>query len=162
LGGRPSFETSAPRSPQDEAVNGARHSNFNFIKLSRTFHKAGPNRLNRFERGARSCFCVRSQTVEAPVFKQRRKEVPKERRKAPRRVINRMAEFQTGLGALPRTCMITNISDTGARLFTEIVDVPERFTLSVSGEGVTSRHECRVVWRLGGELGVEFVGRRVG
>ena len=68
-----------------------------------------------------------------------------------------MAEFQAGMGSLPRSCMITNISDSGARLFTEIVDVPERFTLSVSGEGLSLRHECRVVWRLGGELGVEFV-----
>ena len=82
----------------------------------------------------------------------------KERRAAPRRVINRMAEFQAGLGSLPRQCMITNISDTGARLFSEILDIPDRFTLTVSGEGVTQRHECRLIWRLGGELGVEFLG----
>jgi hypothetical protein len=101
-------------------------------------------------------FCVPIRTVE-DVFKKR--SHLKERRKAPRRPINRTAEFQLGLGSLPRTCMVTDISDTGARLFTEIIDVPERFTLSVSGEGVTYRHECRVIWRLGGELGVEFVGR---
>lgn len=83
----------------------------------------------------------------------------KERRQAPRRAINRMAEFQAGLGSLPRACMVTNISDTGARLFTEIVDVPDRFTLSVTGEGGTVRRECRLIWRLGGELGVEFVDR---
>ena len=91
------------------------------------------------------------------MFKQKPKF--KERRNAPRRVINRMAEFQAGMGSLPRTCMVTDISDTGARLFTEIIDVPERFTLSISGEGVVYRHECRMVWRLGGELGVEFVER---
>lgn len=88
----------------------------------------------------------------------KRRPQVKERRKAPRRVINRMAEFQAGMGSLPRTCMVTNMSDTGARLFTEIIDVPERFTLSVTGEGVVYRHECRLVWRLGGELGVEFIG----
>ncbi len=91
------------------------------------------------------------------MFKKRPKF--KERRTAPRRVINQVAEFQCGLGSLPRTCRVTNISDTGARLFTEIIDVPEQFTLSVSGEGGTHRHECRVIWRLGGELGVEFIGR---
>ena len=101
-------------------------------------------------------FAYRIRVVEA-VFK---KPPFKERRKAPRRVINRMAEFQAGMGSLPRTCMVTNISDTGARLFTEILDMPERFTLSVSGEGGIYRHECRVIWRLGGELGVEFVERR--
>ncbi len=89
----------------------------------------------------------------------KRQPALKERRKAPRRVINRMAEFQAGMGSLPRTCMITNISDTGARLFTEILDIPERFTLSVSGDAGVTRHECRLVWRLGGELGVEFLGR---
>ena len=96
------------------------------------------------------------------MFKQRRKEVPKERRKAPRHAINRMAEFQAGLGSLPRPCMVTDISDSGARLFTEIVDVPKRFTLSVIGDGGTVQRECRVIWRLGGELGVEFVERRLG
>ena len=96
------------------------------------------------------------------VFRQRRKEVFKERRKSPRRAFNRMAEFQAGLGSLPRSCMVTDISDTGARLFSEIVDFPKRFTLSVTGDGGTVQHECRVIWRLGGELGVEFVDRRLG
>jgi len=100
-------------------------------------------------------YCVSHSSGFENVFK--RQPPIKERRKAPRRVINRMAEFQGSMGSLPRTCMVTNISDTGARLFTEIIDIPERFTLSVSGEGVVYRHECRLVWRLGGELGVEFV-----
>lgn len=70
-----------------------------------------------------------------------------------------MAEFQAGLGSLPRTCMVTDMSDTGARLFTEIVDIPKQFTLAVTGDGGRVQHECRVIWRLGGELGVEFVDR---
>ncbi len=73
-----------------------------------------------------------------------------------------MAEFHTGLGALPRSCMVTDISDNGARLFTEIVDVPRRFTLSVTGDGVRIQRECRLIWRLGGELGVEFVDSGAG
>ncbi len=82
----------------------------------------------------------------------------KDRRQSPRLVINRMAKFHAGVGSLPRDCMVTDISERGARLYSDI-DMPERFTLSLSGDGTNIRRECRVVWRLGGELGVEFVGR---
>jgi PilZ domain len=73
-------------------------------------------------------------------------------------MINRVAHFHSEICPAPRACMVTNISDGGARLYTE-TDVPPTFTLSVSGEGVKLRRECRVVWRLGGELGVEFTDR---
>jgi hypothetical protein len=83
----------------------------------------------------------------------------KERRSTQRRAINRVAQYHCGVGALPRTCMVTNISDTGARLYSDI-DMPDAFTLSLSGEDINIRRECRVVWRLGGELGVEFIEHR--
>jgi len=82
----------------------------------------------------------------------------KERRKIPRRMINRVAQFNSEFSSVPRSCMVTDISEDGARLFSEI-EMPPTFTLSVSGEGVNVRRECRVVWRLGGELGVEFIDR---
>jgi len=82
----------------------------------------------------------------------------KERRKIPRRAINRVAQFSSDDGSLPRSCMITDISEAGARLFSE-ADLPQRFTLSVSGDGGHARRDCRVVWRLGGEFGVEFTDR---
>jgi hypothetical protein len=82
-----------------------------------------------------------------------------DRRQSPRRTINRVAKFHSGVGALPRDCMVTDISERGARLYSEI-EIPEQFTLSLSGEGFDLRQECRVVWRLGGEIGVEFTGRR--
>lgn len=81
-----------------------------------------------------------------------------DRRQTRRRVINRVAKFQNGLGSLPRDCLVTDLSDRGARLYSE-VDMPETFTLSMTGEGEHMRRECRVVWRLGGELGVEFIDR---
>lgn len=81
-----------------------------------------------------------------------------ERRKYKRHVLNRMAKFRTDLGGLPRDCMITDISEQGARLFIEGLDVPEQFHLIVSGAD-GAQHECRVVWRLGGEVGVSFIGR---
>ncbi len=80
-----------------------------------------------------------------------------ERRRARRHAINRIAKFQTDSGALPRDCMITDISRHGARLFADGVDVPDQFQLLISGENGT-RRECQVVWRLGGEIGVTFIG----
>jgi hypothetical protein len=80
-----------------------------------------------------------------------------ERSKHRRYTINRIAKFQTDNGALPRDCLITDISHQGARLFADDIDVPDQFHLLISGEGST-RRECRVVWRLGGEIGVSFVG----
>ena len=80
-----------------------------------------------------------------------------ERRKHQRYAINRIAKFRSDIGALPRDCMITDISSVGARLFLDGVEVPDQFHLAISGEeGI--QHECRVVWRLGGEVGVTFVG----
>jgi hypothetical protein len=80
-----------------------------------------------------------------------------ERRRHRRYTINRIAKFQTDSGALPRDCMITDISKQGARLFADGVDVPDQFHLLISGDR-HSRRECKVVWRLGGEIGVTFVG----
>jgi PilZ domain-containing protein len=80
-----------------------------------------------------------------------------ERRKHQRLTISRTAKFRTDSGALPRDCMITDISKQGARLFADGIEIPDRFQLMISGDkGVI--HECHVVWRLGGEIGVSFVG----
>ena len=84
-----------------------------------------------------------------------------ERRQERRYAINRLAKFQADSISLPRDCMITDISKTGARLFADGADVPEQFHLLVSDStaaGKSARRECRVVWRLGGEIGVTFVG----
>jgi hypothetical protein len=80
-----------------------------------------------------------------------------ERRRYRRYTINRIAKFQTDATTLPRDCMITDISNKGARLFADGVDVPDQFHLLISGEK-GERKECRVVWRLGGEVGVTFIG----
>jgi hypothetical protein len=84
-----------------------------------------------------------------------------ERRKLARRTINRVARFSSDDGSLPRSCMITDISEGGARLYSE-TDMPPKFTLQVSSDGGDSRRDCRVVWRLDCEVGVEFtdVARR--
>ena len=79
-----------------------------------------------------------------------------ERRQHRRYTINRIAKFQTDATALPRDCMIMDISNHGARLFADGIEVPDQFHLLISGEK-GDRKECRVVWRLGGEIGVTFV-----
>jgi hypothetical protein len=79
-----------------------------------------------------------------------------ERRRDRRHVINRVAKYRTDANALPRDCLITDISKLGARIFADGADVPDRFELFISGAQAV-RRECRVVWRLGGEIGLEFV-----
>lgn len=80
-----------------------------------------------------------------------------ERRQHRRYAINRIAKYQIDATTLPRDCMITDISKHGARLFADGVEVPDQFHLLISGEK-GERKECRVVWRLGGEIGVTFLG----
>jgi PilZ domain-containing protein len=87
-----------------------------------------------------------------------------ESRLSDRRKVNRHAKLQVADGSLTRDCMVTNISDSGVRLHVEGFDVPDRFVLLISeGEGGARPRNCKVVWRLGFELGVEFLdlpGRR--
>jgi hypothetical protein len=80
-----------------------------------------------------------------------------ERRRYPRYIINRIGKFQADAGSLPRDCMIIDLSKQGARLFANGADVPDRFDLLISGDKDV-RRGCQVVWRLGGEIGVAFVG----
>ena len=82
-----------------------------------------------------------------------------DRRQSRRRAFNRIAKLQVASGTLPRDCLITNISDGGVRLHVEGFDVPDEFTLLLSGEGMgQTERRYRVVWRLGFEVGAEFLG----
>ncbi|HWL03993.1 MAG TPA: PilZ domain-containing protein [Xanthobacteraceae bacterium] len=78
-----------------------------------------------------------------------------DRRRAARHRIDRHAKIHCGAGSLPRDCLVTDISDTGVRLHSETFAVPDSFVLMLSG-AATDRRECRVVWRLGYEVGAEF------
>ena len=77
-----------------------------------------------------------------------------DRRKTPRRAFNRIARFNNDLTG-PRECMLVDLSDEGARLYSEI-ETPPAFTLTISGDKGDQRRACRVVWRLGHEIGVQF------
>lgn len=81
-----------------------------------------------------------------------------DRRNSSRRTLNRHAKIQVAGGALPRDCLITNISDGGVRLHVEGVDVPDRFVLLLAdGPAGPRPRDSSVVWRLGYEVGAEFI-----
>jgi hypothetical protein len=74
------------------------------------------------------------------------------RRRTERHPVRGLAKILFGAGSLPRDCWVTDLSDGGVRLHVEAMDVPDEFTLMLQG----GRRECRVVWRLGHEIGAEF------
>jgi hypothetical protein len=82
----------------------------------------------------------------------KRKERPQDRRRSERHLVRGPAQLL--FGSLPRDCWISDISDGGVRLHAEGVDVPDEFTLLVPPR--RERRDCRVVWRLGHEIGAEF------
>ena len=87
----------------------------------------------------------------------RAKAKSEDRRRSERHTARGLAKIQTGAGSLPRDCWISDISDGGVRLHSERMDVPDDFTLVLPGPN--GRRECRVVWRLGHEIGAEFIDR---
>jgi len=82
------------------------------------------------------------------------REKPENRRRSERHAMRGLAKIQLGTGSFPRDCWITDISDGGVRLHCEF-EVPDAFVLVLPG--ADGRRECRVAWRLGHELGAEFV-----
>jgi hypothetical protein len=77
-----------------------------------------------------------------------------EKRKSQRQPISRYAKLQLPGGSLPRDCLVTDMSEGGVRLHVEGVDVPEQFAVLLSiGGGKPELRHCRVVWKLGHEVG---------
>ena len=93
------------------------------------------------------------------MFHFKAKAKAEDRRRNERQTTRGLAKIQTGAGSLPRDCWISDISDGGVRLHSERMDLPDDFTLVLPGVNV--RRECRVVWRLGHEIGAEFTDRFV-
>jgi hypothetical protein len=84
--------------------------------------------------------------------------LPHERRREPRRPLYRAARIQLGNGALPRECVVLDISDGGVRLRVDGHEVPDEFVLLLSGHRVTQESKYKVVWRLNQEIGAKFIG----
>lgn len=78
-----------------------------------------------------------------------------DQRKSRRRPINYLARLELRPGRAVG-CMLSDISDTGARLEVPYPDkVPDRFRLWLTQSG-TARRNCEVVWRKAREMGVKF------
>ena len=82
-----------------------------------------------------------------------------ESRLSDRRTVSRHAKLQLADGSLPRDCVVIDISEGGARLHVEGLEAPDRFVLLISDKAGGARpRNCKVIWRRGFELGVEFLG----
>ncbi len=79
----------------------------------------------------------------------------KERRRSMRYNFNRFARIQAEVSGVSRDCLIVNMSEDGVRLHSEIGDMPSDFILVIS-DAPRPRRSCRVVWRLGYEIGAKF------
>ena len=79
-----------------------------------------------------------------------------DRRRTHRHRYSGLAKIQPHAGALPRDCWVSDVSDGGVRLHCELIEVPDVFLLQL---GSARPRECRVVWRLGYEIGAEFLDR---
>ena len=79
----------------------------------------------------------------------------KERRRSERRPANGLVQVQNSIGGPARECRLTDISEGGVRLYAENLVLTDDFKLYLpSGE---NRHRrCRVIWRLGHEIGAAF------
>lgn len=78
-----------------------------------------------------------------------------DRRQAARFKINQHTHLHDPIARRNYDCRITDVSDTGARLLVSDMAVPDHFMLYLPTER-RERRPCRVVWRLGYEIGAEF------
>lgn len=77
-------------------------------------------------------------------------------RRKPRRQFHYEAKIVTGESDPLIGCTIADVSHSGARLVLDNDDnLPDKFTLLLSRNG-RARRRCRVVWRTGLTVGVEF------
>jgi methyl-accepting chemotaxis protein len=83
-----------------------------------------------------------------------------ELRKKPRRQFHYNAQILTDKETPLLACTISDISQTGARLALERDEkLPDTFTLLLTANGGARRY-CRVIWRDGGTVGVQFIETR--
>ncbi|HXD44800.1 MAG TPA: PilZ domain-containing protein [Pseudolabrys sp.] len=81
-----------------------------------------------------------------------------DKRKSRRRPVCYLARLELRPGK-PVGCVLSDISDTGARLDVPYPDkVPERFLLWLTTSG-SARRTCQVVWRKTRQIGVKFERR---
>jgi hypothetical protein len=79
-----------------------------------------------------------------------------DRRQSKRYTVNRSAKIQAAEDARAHDCLLVDISDAGVRLHAEGAEVPDDFFVLIAGTEEERRRACRVVWRLGPEIGARF------
>jgi hypothetical protein len=79
----------------------------------------------------------------------------KDRRKTVRYSATGIVHIQGLIGGPVKDCRLTDISDGGVRLYAEGLTISDEFTLWLSANSA-ERRKCRVVWRLGHEIGAAF------
>lgn len=82
--------------------------------------------------------------------------VVSERRKFPRRAVSQRVKLEIDDAATHHALLVTDISQGGARLFAHDAELPDEFVLVFLDSNV--RRTCRVIWRVGPEAGLKFVG----
>ena len=78
-------------------------------------------------------------------------------RNSVRKALRHPAWMDIGDGSPLRSCTLSDVSQTGAKLVIENPnDIPAEFTLLLTGDGAV-RRRCRVMRRGNGEIGVQFL-----
>jgi hypothetical protein len=82
-----------------------------------------------------------------------------DRRGAPRESVHCTAWIDVGQGTWSRSCVISDVSASGARLSVEPgAPLPDEFHIALSRDGRV-RRRCKITWRKGGEVGVHYLAR---
>ena len=82
----------------------------------------------------------------------------RERRRSHREPVRYAALIDVGDGSRLRHCAVLDVSEDGARiLLASEVALPQEFSLVFTRYG-RIRRRCRMVWRSGVEVGVEYLG----
>jgi hypothetical protein len=86
-------------------------------------------------------------------------EEERDKRSDPRTMVRRCGWVARTKGEQLRECVVRDVSNTGACLvFDKPDEIPASFYIYMTLD-FTSRRHCRVVWRSGEQLGVEFLDR---
>jgi hypothetical protein len=80
-----------------------------------------------------------------------------DRRRTPRRAVSRVVTVEPSPNVPGQEALVTNMSRGGARLFVRDIVLPDNFAVIFAD--TRERRECKVAWRIGPELGVEFTDR---
>ena len=76
----------------------------------------------------------------------------------PRRSLRRQSELAASIlseDGPAKDCIVKNISPKGAQLsLSTTEDLPPEFTLRIPG----AKHRSRLVWKVGRQAGIEFIG----